>query len=132
MAPSEKRALSHWMQASCFVEVDIGHGGIPIARHGGRSEGHFLGLTDPHAKDVSVRIEQLTELVSSWTLGRDGHRLTCALVRKPSGVYLLRLSHEGQRILDERCDSPQHAVERSLRAFGVLVARGWLPESSVN
>jgi hypothetical protein len=73
-----------------------------------------------------------SELISSWTLGRDGHTLTCALIRKPSGRYVLRLRNGGRHILDERCDSPQQAVTRSLEAFHVFLARGWLPENAAN
>jgi hypothetical protein len=73
-----------------------------------------------------------SELISSWTLGRDGHTLTCTLIRKPSGRYILRLRHGGRHILDERCDSPQQAVTRSLEAFHVFLARGWLPENAAN
>ena len=81
---------------------------------------------------MTPSIDQLTELITSWTLGRDGRTLTCALVRKRSGTYVLRLRHEGRRILDERCASPQQAVTRSLEAFHVFLMRGWLPENSAN
>jgi hypothetical protein len=67
-----------------------------------------------------------SELITSWTLGQDGHTLTCALVRKPSGTYVLRLRHEGRPILDEPCQNPQEAISRSLEAFHVGVLRGWL------
>lgn len=60
---------------------------------------------------------------TSWTLGRHGQRLTCTLITQPSGEYVLRLTHEGRRILDERCEGPEHALGRSLEAFGALVAR---------
>jgi len=65
---------------------------------------------------------------TSWTLERHGQRLTCTLTARPSGEYVLRLTHQGQRILDELCDGPQHAISRSLDTFGVLIAGGWLHE----
>lgn len=69
-------------------------------------------------------VDASTQMLTSWTLGRDGHKLTCALIRKPSGAYVLRLRNDERHILDERCDSPQQAVTRSLEAFQVFVARG--------
>jgi hypothetical protein len=72
------------------------------------------------------------ELLTSWTLGRSGRTLTCVLVQQVSGEYVLRLRHEGRRILDEECGTPQQAVERSLEAFHVFVTRGWLPPNSAN
>ena len=81
---------------------------------------------------MTPTIEQLTGQITSWTLGRNGNTLTCALVRKPSGRYVLRLRHDGHCILDERCASPQQAVTRSLEAFHVFLMRGWLPENSAN
>lgn len=72
------------------------------------------------------------ELFTSWTLGRSGHTLTCALIQQESGAYVLRLRHEGRCILDERCEGPQEAVARSLEAFHVFVTRGWLPPNSAN
>lgn len=71
-------------------------------------------------------------LSTSWTLGRSGHTLTCALIQKASGTYLLRVRHEGRCILDEHCEGPQEAIARSLEAFHVFVARGWLPQNSAN
>jgi hypothetical protein len=73
-----------------------------------------------------------TELLTSWTLGRDGRMLTCILIRRPSGSYVLRLRHEGRRILDEPCGTPGQAVARSLEAFNTFVTRGWLPPNSSN
>jgi hypothetical protein len=72
------------------------------------------------------------ERLTSWTLGRDGHYLTCALIREPSGTYVLRVRHEGRHILDERCDDPHQAVARTLEVFHVFLARGWLPEHARN
>ena len=72
------------------------------------------------------------ELLTSWTLGRDGRTLTCVLVQEASGDYVLRLRHEGRRVLDEKCRTPQQAVERSLEAFHVFVTGGWLPPNSSN
>jgi hypothetical protein len=77
-------------------------------------------------------VEASTELMTSWTLARDGRTLTCVLIQKPSGSYVLRLRHEGKRILDERCSTPQKAVARSLEAFHVFVTRGWLPPNTCN
>ena len=77
-------------------------------------------------------VDTSTELVTSWTLGRNGRTLSCVLVRKTSGSYILQLRHEGRQVLDERCSSPQEAVARSLEAFHVFVARGWLPPYSAN
>jgi hypothetical protein len=71
-------------------------------------------------------------LLTSWTLGRDGQKLTCTLITERSGVYVLRLSHDGLRVIDERCDSPSQALNRSLEAFRLFVARGWVHESSIN
>ncbi|MGH9255913.1 MAG: hypothetical protein ACRD3C_15250 [Vicinamibacterales bacterium] len=73
-----------------------------------------------------------TQLLTSWTLARDGHTLTCALSRLSSGTYVLRLRHEGQPIFDEKCASPQEAMTRSLEALHVFIARGWLPENTAN
>ena len=64
------------------------------------------------------------ELLTSWTLGRSGRTLTCVLVQQASGGYVLRLRHDGRRILDEKCRTPQQAVERSLEAFHVFVTGG--------
>jgi hypothetical protein len=77
-------------------------------------------------------VDASNELVTSWTLGRNGRTLSCVLVRKTSGSYVLQLRHQGRRVLSEPCSSPQQAVERSLEAFQVFVARGWLPPHSEN
>ena len=69
---------------------------------------------------------------TSWTLARNGHRVTCTLIPQPSGYCILRLTHRGHHILDERCEGPQHAMSRSFDAFNALLTRGWLDESSVN
>jgi hypothetical protein len=76
--------------------------------------------------------EPSPELLTSWTLGRSGRTLTCVLIQRPSGTYVLRLRHEGRRILDERCSTPQQAVARSLEAFHVFVTQGWLPPTTAN
>ncbi|HEY5619356.1 MAG TPA: hypothetical protein VIK60_15560 [Vicinamibacterales bacterium] len=77
-------------------------------------------------------VDASRELLTSWTLGREGHTLTCVLIRQASGAYVLRLRHEGRRILDEKCGTPQQAVTRSLEAFHVFVTRGWLPPNTAN
>lgn len=69
---------------------------------------------------------------TSWRLTRSGQTLTCVLLRQPHGEYILRLTHGDQRILDERCDSPQHALTRSLDALGALLACGWMHEGASN
>jgi hypothetical protein len=69
---------------------------------------------------------------TSWTLGRSGNTLTCALIQDDEGSYVLRLRHEGRCILDEPCEGPHEAVARSLEAFHVFVTRGWLPPNSAN
>ena len=81
---------------------------------------------------ITPFVEGSTDLQTSWTLGRNGCTLTCVLIQKPSGSYILRLRHEGRRILDERCGTPQQAVARSLEAFHVFVTRGWLPPNTSN
>lgn len=68
--------------------------------------------------------------VTSWTLTRSGQRLTCVLIQQPPGEYLLRLTHGGQRVLDELCDSPGHALTRSLDALGTLLSYGWVHEGA--
>ena len=73
-----------------------------------------------------------TQLLTSWTLARDGHTLTCALSRHSSGGYVLRLRHEDQSVFDERCASPHQAVTRSLETLHVFIARGWLPPNAAN
>lgn len=60
-----------------------------------------------------------------WALTKNGYRLTCTLLQDTRGQYVLRLRCDGQRLLDERCDSPEHAMQRSLEALQVLSARGW-------
>ena len=77
-------------------------------------------------------VDASAQKLTSWTLQRDGRALTCTLIRKPSGRYVLRLRNGGRHILDKRCDSPQQAVTRSLEAFQVFLARGWLPENAAN
>jgi len=65
------------------------------------------------------------QTVTAWTLGRDRHAVTCVLMAVASGGYVLQLSHEGQRVLDAPCASPQEAIARSVEAFEVFVACGW-------
>jgi hypothetical protein len=81
---------------------------------------------------MTVFVDASKEPVTSWTLGRSGRTLTCLLTRKTSGAYLLQLRCEGRPVLDERCETPQEAVARSLEAFDVFVARGWLPPNTAN
>ena len=68
----------------------------------------------------------------SWTLAREERRLTCTLVKRVTGRYVLRMTYEGCVILDEPCQSPEHAVSRSTEMFQSLAARGWLHEASNN
>ena len=83
--------------------------------------------------DVMTRfVDSPDKLLTSWTLGRDGQKLTCALITQPSGTYVLRVSHEGFHVIDERCESPQQAITRSLEAYHLFVTRGWLHENSMN
>ena len=77
---------------------------------------------------MSKRLEACT----SWTLTRDGHVLTCTLLQRSPHTYVVRLEVGGRRILDELCDTPHHAVARSLDALGALVARGWLVRGTAN
>ena len=76
--------------------------------------------------DPSIR------LLTSWTLSRDGQKLTCALITHSSGGYVVRITHDGLRIIDQRCKSPQEAITRSLETFRVFVTRGWVHENAVN
>jgi len=71
-------------------------------------------------------------IITSWTLTRSGQKLTCALIQQSSGTYVLRLVYDGQRIVDELCDSPKDAVAQSLDALGSLLTRGWTHESAPN
>jgi hypothetical protein len=59
--------------------------------------------------------------VTFWTLARSGQQLMCVLLRQPSGGYVVRLTHGDGRIVDEQCDSPQHALARSLDAVDALL-----------
>ena len=65
------------------------------------------------------------QTVTAWTLGRDRHAVTCVLMSAASGGYVLRLSHEGQHVLDAPCASPQEAIARSVESLEVFVACGW-------
>jgi hypothetical protein len=69
---------------------------------------------------------------TTWTLARNGERMTCTLIGARAGEYLLRLTHNGHRIIDERCEGPQHALMRSLDAFGTLLALGWMDDGAEN
>lgn len=82
---------------------------------------------------MTPAIDTLTcHTVTSWRLTRSGQTLTGVLVQQPSGEYVLRLTHGDRRILDERCDNPQHALARSLDALGAMLARGWIHEGASN
>lgn len=83
-------------------------------------------------RNMTRFIDPSVRLLTSWTLGRDGQQLTCALITESSGAYVLRLTHQGLRIMDQRCASPQEAITRSLEAFRVFVTRGWVHESVIN
>ena len=72
------------------------------------------------------------EPVTAWTLRRDGHTLTCALVRQSSGGYVLSLRQSGEPILDEPCGNPHQAVARSVEAFHSYLMRGWQPSNATN
>jgi hypothetical protein len=51
---------------------------------------------------------------------------------KPSGRYVLRLSCNGTRLLDQHFSGLPRAVTRSRDAFEALFARGWLPGEATN
>ena len=70
-------------------------------------------------------------LRTSWTLTRDGQRLTCTLIADGE-FYTMRITHGARHIVEERCEGPQDALVRSFQAFSALAARGWISESSVN
>lgn len=63
---------------------------------------------------------------TSWTLKRDGQPLLCTLSGTNSGGYLLSIKHKGRCLLEDRCDSPQDALSRSVDALHALVASHWL------
>ena len=67
-----------------------------------------------------------------WTLARSSSRLACAVIAKPSGGYILRLTCNGTRLLDEHFSGLPRAVERSRDAFEALFVRGWLPGEVAN
>jgi hypothetical protein len=58
--------------------------------------------------------------------------MTCALRSGPVGTYALRLSFDGRVVLSERCETPHHALARSLEAFGTLLARAWREDAAIN
>jgi hypothetical protein len=68
---------------------------------------------------------------TSWTLARNGQRLTCTLIAN-GGSYTVRITHAGHHIVEERCDGPEAALVRSFEAFTALATRGWITESAVN
>jgi hypothetical protein len=70
-------------------------------------------------------------LRTSWTLARNGQRLTCTLIADGEW-YTVRISHAGHPIVEERCQGPQAALVRSFEAFTTLATRGWITESAVN
>jgi hypothetical protein len=72
------------------------------------------------------------KIITSWALTRSGQKLTCALIQRSSGTYVLRLVYDGERIVDEVCDSPEDAIARSLDAWGSFFARGWTHECAPN
>jgi hypothetical protein len=67
-----------------------------------------------------------------WTLARFNSRLACAVIAKPSGGYILRVTCNGTRLLDEHYSGLARAVERSRDAFEALSVRGWLPGEGMN
>lgn len=69
---------------------------------------------------------------TSWALTRDGQVLTSILLQRSTHAYVVRLEVDGRRILDEICDTPQHAVRRSLDALGALLVRGWVFRDAAN
>ena len=70
-------------------------------------------------------------LRTSWTLARNGQRLTCTLIADGEW-YTVRITHAGHPIIEERCQGPQDALVRSFEAFTALATRGWITESAVN
>ena len=70
-------------------------------------------------------------LRTSWTLARNGQRLTCTLIAEGEG-YTIRISHAGHHIVEQRCQGAQDALVRSFEAFTALAARGWMSEAAVN
>jgi len=58
-------------------------------------------------------------LRTSWTLARNGQRLTCTLIAEGEW-YTVRISHAGHPIVEERCKGPQDALVRSFEAFTAL------------
>ena len=68
----------------------------------------------------------------TWSVLRDGHRLTCAVVTLASGHYLLRLTHNDKHLVDERCATLASGCRRSAEALTVFLSRGWLQEHNAN
>lgn len=69
---------------------------------------------------------------TSWTLIRDGQVLTCILLQRSAHAYVVRLEVGGRRLLDEICNTPQHAMARSLDALGAFLVRGWVFKDTAN
>ena len=74
---------------------------------------------------MTNHIDGSGQTVTAWTLGRDRNAVTCVLMAVSSGGYMLKLTHEGQGVLEAPCASPQEAIARSVEAFEVFVACGW-------
>ena len=70
-------------------------------------------------------------LRTSWTLARNGQRLTCTLIAEGEW-YTMRITHAGHHIVEERCKGPHDALVRSFEAFTALATRGWMSEAAVN
>jgi hypothetical protein len=68
----------------------------------------------------------------AWSLTRDGHRLTCAVLKRLSGQCIVRLTLNGKHLLDEPCVNCDAGVKRATEALTVFVARGWVDERTVN
>ena len=68
----------------------------------------------------------------SWTMVRDHRRLSCTLLHRATGDYILRVDYDKCLTLDEPCDTVEQGMERSLEVFSRLAARGWMVEGSHN
>ena len=67
-----------------------------------------------------------------WTMVCSSSRVTCAVITRPSGGYILRLTCNGTRLYDEHHRAMAPALDRSRRAFDALSARGWLAAEVAN
>jgi hypothetical protein len=75
---------------------------------------------------------RLRDLRRCWTLTQSTSRVSCVVMTRRGGGYVLRLTCNGRRIFDQRFAGLPRAIDRSDDAFTALFARGWLPEETGN